>query len=114
MAFSKHVIAMDKLPYVNIDERRGLRKTTHGFISHLGEYDFLGSQLSEEGFELCPTYIVIEGTQVELASCAVQNADPETSILSTLLILPSGETMASLVINKEFIINESPVGVDLI
>jgi hypothetical protein len=80
---------------------------------HLGKYDFLGSQLSEEGFELGPTYVVIEGTQVELASCAVQNTDPKTSVFSTFLILPNGETMAGLVVDKEFIVNQSPVGVDL-
>jgi hypothetical protein len=114
MAFSKRVVATDKLPYVDIDEGRGLRKITGGFISHLREYDFLGSQLSEEGFKLCPTYVVIEGTQVELASRAVQNADPETSVFPTFLILPNGETMAGLVVDKELIVNQSPVGVDLI
>ena len=64
-------MATDKLPYVDTNEERGLRKTIGYFISHLSEDNFLGSQLSEKRFKLCPTYIVIEGTQVELASCAV-------------------------------------------
>jgi len=71
MTFSRRVVATDKLPYVNISEERELRKMTGDFNSHLGEYDFLGSQLSEKRFKLCPTYIITEGTQVELACCAV-------------------------------------------
>jgi hypothetical protein len=71
MTFSRRVVATDRLPYVNISEERELRKMTGDFNSHLGEDDFLGSQLSEKRFKLRPTYIIIEGTQIELASCAV-------------------------------------------
>jgi len=42
-----------------------------GCILYLSEHDFFGPQLSKERFELGTTYVVIEGTEVELAGCAV-------------------------------------------
>jgi hypothetical protein len=72
---------------------------------HLSEYDFLGSQLSEERLKLCSAYVVIEGTQVELASCAVKYTDPKAPIFSTFLIFANGETVTGLIVDKKFIIN---------
>jgi len=114
MTFSRRVVATDKLPYVDIDEEHKPSKTTNKVISHLSEYDFLGSQLSEERLELCSTYVVIEGTQVELASCAVKYTDPKAPIFSTFLIFANGETVTGLIVDKEVIINQSPVSVDFI
>jgi hypothetical protein len=71
MTFSKRVVATDRLPYVDIDEERGRKKTIDNRISHLSEDNFLGSQLSKKRFKLCPTYVIIKSTQVKLASCAV-------------------------------------------
>jgi hypothetical protein len=63
-------VATDKLPYVKISEKRGLKRMGK-FISHLSEDNFLRSQLSEKRFKRCSTYVVIESAEVELASCAI-------------------------------------------
>jgi hypothetical protein len=49
----------------------GGEKTIEGRILYLSKHDFFGPQLSKERFELGTTYIVVEGTEVELAGCAV-------------------------------------------
>jgi hypothetical protein len=61
--------------------------------------------LSKERFELGTTYVIIEGTEVELAGCAVQNADTKTPVFSTLLVLSDGNTVTSLIVNKQFVVN---------
>ena len=114
MTFSRRVVATDKLPYVGIDKEHKLRKTAGNVMSHLGEYDFLGSQLSEECLELCSTYVIIEGTQVELASCAVKYTDTKAPVFSTFLIFANRETVTGLIVDKKFIVNQSPVGVDFV
>lgn len=114
MTFSRRVVATDKLPYVDIDGKYKFRKMTGNVMSHLSEYDFLGSQLSEERLKLCSAYVVIEGTQVELASCAVKYTDPKPPIFSTFLILANGETVTGLIVDKKFIVNQSPVSVNFV
>jgi hypothetical protein len=70
--------------------------------------------LSKERFKLGTTYVVIEGTEVELAGCAVQDADTKTPVFSTLFVLSDRDTVTSLIVNKQLVVNQSSVGVDFI
>jgi len=69
MTLRRRVVATDKLPCVDVNF--GGEKTIVGCILYLSEHDFFGPQLSKERFELGTTYVIIEGTEVELAGCAV-------------------------------------------
>jgi hypothetical protein len=69
MTLRRRVVATDKLLCVEVNF--GGEKTIWGCILYLSEHDFFGPQLSEERFELGTTYVIIEGTEVELAGCAV-------------------------------------------
>ena len=69
MALRRRVVATDKL--LCVDVNFGGKKAMKGVALYLCEHDFFGPQLSKERFELGTTYVVIEGTEVELAGCAV-------------------------------------------
>jgi hypothetical protein len=69
MTLRRRVVATDKLPCVDVNFVG--EKTIKGRILYLSEHDFFGPQLSKERFELGATYVIIKGTEVELAGCAV-------------------------------------------
>lgn len=62
-------MATDKLPCVDVNF--GDEKMIGGCMLYLSEHNFFGPQLSKECFKLGTTYVIIEGTEVELAGCAV-------------------------------------------
>lgn len=86
----------------------------HSCPSYLREYDFLRPQLPKQSLELCTTHVVVESAEIELAGCTIQDAYPEAPIFPTCLVLTNGETMSGLIIGKEFIVNQSTIGVDFI
>ena len=69
MTLRRRVVATDKLPCVDVNF--GEKKMIGGCMLYLSEHDFFRPQLSKERFELGTTYVIIEGTEVELAGCAV-------------------------------------------
>ena len=81
---------------------------------NLGKQDLLGPQLPQHRLQLGTTNIIGERAEIELRSGAVQHANPEAVLVIFPATFTDRNAVARLIIRKEFLVDESPVGVHLV
>lgn len=112
IAFRRRTVATDKLPFRPVNDTSNIRRGRN--VHYLGKHHLLWTQLPDHRLQFREANIVVERTQVKLRRGAVQHTNTKATTFLGIKVLANGDAMAGLFVRKEFLVNESSIGVNFV